>query len=243
MLKFGKKVTIFTIRKETIEKKERTRMKKVEKRNFQSVKTKPGYVRTALPLLLLVVFAIMGLVIVEMIMEKDSYKPGKITGTHYESEMLGISFDAPEGFEMSSQDQIDEQLKSSVSFANVMKSTSGRRMEMAAISEKGTSVSVITWNMEGDDMSAEQYVESSKKTVMQQYETKVKFTNDGEIFSKKIAGETYECLKLDFTSDDTKRCSESYVRMVDGYAVLIGIAYGPENTEERDAVLDAVKAL
>lgn len=84
------------------------------------------------------------------------------------------------------QDQIDEQLKSSVSFANVMKSTSGRRMEMAAISEKGTSVSVITWNMEGDDMSAEQYVESSKKTVMQQYETKVKFTNDGEIFSKKL---------------------------------------------------------
>ena len=83
MLKFGKKVTIFTIRKENIEKKERTRMKKVEKRNFQSVKTKPGYVRTALPLLLLVVFAIMGLVIVEMIMEKDSYKPGKITGTHY----------------------------------------------------------------------------------------------------------------------------------------------------------------
>ena len=72
MLKFGKKVTIFTIRKENIEKKERTRMKKVEKRNFQSVKTKPGYVRTALPLLLLVVFAIMGLVIVEMIMEKDS---------------------------------------------------------------------------------------------------------------------------------------------------------------------------
>ena len=205
-------------------------MKKVEKRNFQSVKTKPGYVRTALPLLLLVVFAIMGLVIVEMIMEKDSYKPGKITGTHY-------------GFEMPSQDQIDEQLKSSVSFANVMKSTSGRRMEMAAISEKGTSVSVITWNMEGDDMSAEQYVESSKKTVMQQYETKVKFTNDGEIFSKKIAGETYECLKLDFTSDDTKRCSESYVRMVDGYAVLIGIAYGPENTAERDAVLEAVKAL
>ena len=236
MLKFGKKVTIFTIRKENIEKKERTRMKKVEKRNFQSVKTKPGYVRTALPLLLLVVFAIMGLVIVEMIMEKDSYKPGKITGTHYESEMLGISFDAPEGFEMSSQDQIDEQLKSSVSFANVMKSTSGRRMEMAAISEKGTSVSVITWNMEGDDMSAEQYVESSKKTFMQQYETKV-------IFSKKIAGETYECLKLDFTSDDTKRCSESYVRMVDGYAVLIGIAYGPENTAERDAVLEAVKAL
>ena len=234
MLKFGKKVTIFTIRKENIEKKERTRMKKVEKRNFQSVKTKPGYVRTALPLLLLVVF---------VIMEKDSYKPGKITGTHYESEMLGISFDAPEGFEMSSQDQIDEQLKSSVSFANVMKSTSGRRMEMAAISEKGTSVSVITWNMEGDDMSAEQYVESSKKTVMQQYETKVKFTNDGEIFSKKIAGETYECLKLDFTSDDTKRCSESYVRMVDGYAVLIGIAYGPENTAERDAVLEAVKAL
>ena len=55
LLKFGKKVTIFTIRKENIEKKERTRMKKVEKRNFQSVKTKPGYVRTALPLLLLVV--------------------------------------------------------------------------------------------------------------------------------------------------------------------------------------------
>mgnify|MGYP000473691309 CR=1 FL=1 len=77
-------------------------MKKVEKRNFQSVKTKLGYVRTALHSLLLVVFAIMGLVIVEMIMEKDSYKPGKITGTHYESEMLGISFDAPEGFEMSS---------------------------------------------------------------------------------------------------------------------------------------------
>lgn len=62
-------------------------------------------------------------------------------------------------------------------------------------------------------------------------------------FQKKIAGETYECLKLDFTSDDTKRCSESYVRMVDGYAVLIGIAYGPENTAERDAVLEAVKAL
>ena len=49
--------------------------------------------------------------------------------------------------------------------------------------------------------------------------------------------------ELDFTSDDTKRCSESYVRMVDGYAVLIGIAYGPENTAERDAVLEAVKAL
>ena len=43
MLKFGKKVTIFTIRKENIEKKERTRMKKVEKRNFQSVKTKRPY--------------------------------------------------------------------------------------------------------------------------------------------------------------------------------------------------------
>lgn len=42
MLKFGKKVTIFTIRKENIEKKERTRMKKVEKRNFQSVKQSRG---------------------------------------------------------------------------------------------------------------------------------------------------------------------------------------------------------
>ena len=29
--------------------------------------------------------------------------------------------------------------------------------------------------------------------------------------------------------------------MVDGYAVLIGIAYGPENTAERNAVLEAVK--
>ncbi len=218
-------------------------MKKVEKRKFQSVKTKQGYVRTALPLLLVVVFAIMGLVIVEMIMEKDSYKPGKITGAHYESEMLGISFDAPEGFEMSSQEQIDEQLKSSVSFANVLKSTSGRRMEMAAISEKGTSISVITWNMEGDDMSARQYVESSKKTVMQQYATEIEFTNEGEIFSDKIAEQTYECLKLDFTSDNTKRCSESYVRMVDGYAVLIGVAYAPENTAERDALLASIKSL
>ena len=35
----------------------------------------------------------------------------------------------------------------------------------------------------------------------------------------------------------------SYMPTGAGYAVLIGIAYGPENTEERDAVLDAVKAL
>lgn len=168
-------------RKERENAHEKSRKKKLSK-----CKNKAGVCPYGVAFIVVGCFAIMGLVIVEMIMEKDSYKPGKITGTHYESEMLGISFDAPEGFEMSSQDQIDEQLKSSVSFANVMKSTSGRRMEMAAISEKGTSVSVITWNMEGDDMSAEQYVESSKKTVMQQYETKVKFTNDGEIFSKKL---------------------------------------------------------
>lgn len=217
--------------------------KKVEKRNFQSVKQKPGYIKRVLPPLLVVVLAIMGMVIIEMIMEKDSYKPGKIEGMHYESEMLGFSFDAPEGFEMSSQEQIDEQIKSSVSFANVLKSTSGRRMEVAAISKNGTSLSVITWNMEGDDMTAKQYIESSKKTVMQQYATEVEFENDGKVFSEEIAGETYECLKLDFTSDETKRCSESYVRMVDGYAVLIGVAYGPENVAERDAVLEAFKAL
>ncbi len=213
------------------------------KRNFQSVQTKSGYVRTVLPLLLVIILAIMGLVLVEMVLEKDSYKQGKITGRHYESEMLGISFDAPEGFEMSSQEQIDEQLKASVSFANVFKSTSGRRMEVAAISKNGTSLSVMTWNMEGDDMSAEQYIESSKKTVMQQYTEDVEFTNDGEIFSQELAGETYECLKLDFTSDEVKRSSESYVRMVDGYAVLIGIAYGPEHKAERDAVLESIKAL
>lgn len=219
-------------------------MKKVEKkRNFQSLEQKPGYIKRVLPPLLVVILAIMGMVIIEMIMEKDSYKPGKIEGTHYESQMLGFAFDAPEGFEMSSQEQIDEQIKSSVSFANVLKSTSGRRMEMATISENGTSVSIITWNMEGDDMTAKQYIASSKKTVMQQYASEVKFENDGEVFSEEIAGETYECLKLDFSSDDTKRCSESYVRMVDGYALLIGVAYAPENIAERDAVLGAFKAL
>ena len=41
MLKFGKKVTIFTIRKENIEKKERTRMKKVEKK-ISKCKNKAG---------------------------------------------------------------------------------------------------------------------------------------------------------------------------------------------------------
>lgn len=217
--------------------------KKVEKRNFQSLKQKPGYIKRVLPPLLVVILAIMGMVLIEMIMEKDAYKPGKIEGTHYESAMLGFSFDAPEGFEMSSQEQIDEQIKSSVSFANVLRSTSGRRMEMATISEKGTSVSIITWNMEGDDMTAKQYIESSKKTVMQQYAEEVEFKNNGKVFSEEIAGETYECLKLDFTSDDTERCSESYVRMVDGYALLIGVAYAPENVAERDAVLAAFKEL
>ena len=42
MLKFGKKVTIFTIRKENIEKKERTRMKKVEKKKLSKCKNKAG---------------------------------------------------------------------------------------------------------------------------------------------------------------------------------------------------------
>ena len=243
MLKFGKKSYYIYYKKREYRKERENAHEKSRKKKLSKCKNKAGVCPYGVAFIVVGCFCDYGIGNRGDDYGKRFLQTGKITGTHYESEMLGISFDAPEGFEMSSQDQIDEQLKSSVSFANVMKSTSGRRMEMAAISEKGTSVSVITWNMEGDDMSAEQYVESSKKTVMQQYETKVKFTNDGEIFSKKIAGETYECLKLDFTSDDTKRCSESYVRMVDGYAVLIGIAYGPENTAERNAVLEAVKAL
>lgn len=171
----------------------------------------------------------------------DAYRPGVVIENHYESEWLGLSFDTPEGFEMASKSEVEKLQKESAARYRQQMQGSRSNVEMMAKSENGTSITVMLWDMGGNKMTAKQYSEGSRDTLLQNYGKDLEFSEEGEVTSVQLAGQEYEHLKMQFGEEKDEVCSESYTRVIGDYAVIIGILYTPENTVERDAVVSALQ--
>lgn len=166
-----------------------------------------------------------------------TYQAGSVDGNHYESEWLGIQFDAPKNFHMYSA----KELKNRLTEAEEQERES-LTSDMYATSEDMGSVEIHV-EKKGSVTSAKEYLEAQQQEVLANAGDVMKFKNVGSISKETIAGQEYDCLKLEYTLDGMEICSERYARIVDECVVLIQIDYDPSASADRDAAIEAFKAL
>lgn len=170
---------------------------------------------------------------------KEAYKVGTIEGNHYESEWLGLQFDAPEGFHMYTRKELNYRTEE----AEEEVSDSGMTMDMCASSNEVGSVTITVEKREDEQMSAEKYVQEQRDSMLENDGKGMEFQDKGDLFTETIAGQEYAGMKMEYTLDDLNMCEETYVRMIDDCVVVIKFVYEPGDTDGRDSMYQALRQL
>lgn len=174
--------------------------------------------------------------------KKEAYKEGKIEGNHYESTWLGIQFDAPEGFYMYPREELEERAED----ARETDDISGKydmSIDMCAVSDQIGSVTVTVEKREKPDETPDEYADAVRQSQLKNNGPNMQFENEGEISEEMFAGEKYTCLKLQYTLEELRLCSERYIRMKQDCVIVIEFQYDPGDTAGRDVMYQAVREL
>lgn len=149
--------------------------------------------------------------------EKKEYAPGEFTDTGYDSEFLGFRYTTPEGFTLSTREELD-------SMMNVAMDAVGDDMnaiqkkyaeltviyEMMVMNETGSANANIT--LEKTSASVDKYVESFKSQASEL--SGMNITIEGDAEEVEVAGATYTKLTGSVDASGVTVKQEYYFRQV-----------------------------
>lgn len=178
--------------------------------------------------------------------DKKEYVPGKYTDTGYESEFLGIRFKTPEGFKLSTREELDGMM-------NVTPDDAGdegdelqeKYAERAVIFELYVTNENATANMnislEKASTSLEEYIENFKSQMVNVADMSVQLT--GETEDVEVAGATYK--KLAFTGSiealGLEMKQECYLREVGNRIMVMTVSNTGDNAGV-EALMEGIEA-
>ena len=113
---------------------------------------------------------------------------------------------------------------------------------MAAYEESGSmSVNVGIEKLWSSQMTVEQYLELAQKTLDHDMSEEIGLTFEG-ITEETIGGETYHCLheKMSY-AQTTEIRMDQYVRIEDGYVMVMSIGYGDDTAAMKDEFLSLIQ--
>lgn len=167
----------------------------------------------------------------------ESYVPGNIEGNHYENEWIGIKLDAPEQFHMLTKKELEQRMQ------EASEEEKDLLMDMCVSSDEMGSMTIYVEDLKNDSLTCREYLEKKQKEMLAKSGEVLKLTDEGTFSSEIIAGETYECYKIEYSLEELRLVSEYYVRIVDDCAVMIQIDYDPSTKAQRDELLQAIQEL
>ncbi|HEX3075848.1 MAG TPA: hypothetical protein VHQ24_03145 [Lachnospiraceae bacterium] len=178
--------------------------------------------------------------------DKDSseeYKKGTVTDTAFESKFLNLKFALPENFTMVSEEELDSYVQFA---AEKMYSDDAKTMidyakasvvyEVMAKNDLGSSISVVVENLNGKDVSIEQYIEIAKKQLTS---TGLAYTFADSTTKETLAGNEYTRLDATVEANGASMTQNMYFQKIGERMVLMTYSYTPDSEADFQTMKDA----
>lgn len=179
--------------------------------------------------------------------EPEPYVKGTVEGNHFESEWLNMKADFSEDYVMATEEEIaqmqsagSEILMGEEGQEKVDKAQEAGVMtnEMMVASVNGVPNSTVAVEkLTLANMTAEQYLDATEKQLLASMTEEVQISISAERPAVTIAGEDYLCLMASVTVSGVSMESYSYVRIKDGYAVVINTTFTTDTEQQKDELL------
>ncbi len=186
--------------------------------------------------------------IIGAIAANDGYIKGTLSDTSMESEYLGIRFDVPEGYIMSTPEEID----SYIDFGGelVFKDESKQILdyakantvyEMMAHAPSGNPNVLLCCERVPDNMTVENYIEAVSSQLISIAE--LSYYMDGELYTTIIGGQEYTVLPMTCQNEGVELYQEYMVRRHEKRMVSIIISYDGYTFDEAQELIDAFSVI
>lgn len=181
------------------------------------------------------------------------YAKGTVEGNHFESEWLNMKADFSDQYVMATEEEI-AQMQSEGS--EIMMNEEGQEImdeaqedgtvtnEMMVVAVSGTpNCTIVVEKLPLKNMTEKQYLQSTKEGLLSSMTEEVKIAVRGEMPTVVIAEEDYLCLQADISMGDIVMRSNTYVRIKDGYAVVINATFDADTETQKDEMLAAFQPI
>lgn len=178
--------------------------------------------------------------------DKDSsveYTKGTVTDTTFESKFLNLKFALPEKFTMVSEEELDSYVQFA---AEKMYSDDAKTMidyakasvvyEVMAKNDLGSSVSIVVENLNGKDVSIEQYIEIAEKQLTS---TGLAYTFADSTTKETVAGNEYTRLDATVEANGASMTQNMYFQKIGERMVLMTYSYTPDSEADFQIMKDA----
>lgn len=181
------------------------------------------------------------------------YAKGKVEGNHFESEWLNMQADFSDQYVMASEEEM-AQMQSAGS--EVLLGEDGQEVvdqaqeegkmvnEMMVLAPTGNpNCTVAVEKLPLKNFTAKQYLEATKQNLLNSITDELKIAMRGAMPIVEIAGEEFMCLRADMNMQGTRMSSNTYVRIKDGYAIVINATYNNDTEAQKDELLAVFKPM
>ena len=186
--------------------------------------------------------------------EKDPYVKGTVEGNHYENEWLNMRIDLPEDFVMATEEEqtnaqeaggqfLDEEGKDTMDKAYDSGIAS---YEMMAATLNGIpNANIALEKLPYKNATVEQYIEVAREAVEKSTTGGMTISFADDVADTDVGGQTYKRMagtaQIEVEGGSAEFNMDLYVRVQDGYAVVITTTYTADTAAQNDAFLASVQ--
>lgn len=174
------------------------------------------------------------------------YAPGTFTETGYETKFLGFRFTTPEGFVLSSKEELTQLMGLTMDTLNEsgdITDVQQKYAELATIYELMVSDSIgganINIILEKTSVPINSYIEIVKKQLTEVSVMDVTINSEEKV---EFAGETYTRLSADVEANGVTMYQDYYMRKVNGYVMTMTVTWADGYEDKIDALLNGFAA-
>ncbi|WP_455716539.1 hypothetical protein [Anaerosporobacter sp.] len=180
---------------------------------------------------------------------KNEYVKGTIKENEYESKYLNLSFTAPEGFSLLTEDVLDQyvQFSSDIIYKDkdqtvidYAKAVAVYEMMCVENATNSANVNIVVENLLGVERTEDEYIELAKQQLQS---TGIDYTFGGTIKNVELAGEKYTVIDCIGNYYGQELLQQMYVRNIGDRMVVLTVTYTEDTVESKDALLDGFSAL
>lgn len=173
------------------------------------------------------------------------YVQGTFTETGYESEYLGFRFTTPDGFALSTREELDTAMSTSMELLGDDYTDAQKKYaELVTIYEMMVSDELGTVNanivLEKTNLSVDKYIDAVK-TQMEGLSA-MTVTVDEDVTDVEFAGTTYKKLCLDTEMQGIVLNQDCYFRKVGDRVMMMTVTWLDEFADSKDALINAFAA-
>lgn len=183
--------------------------------------------------------------------DEDQTMYGTMDGNCYANEWFNLRMELPENYIILTGDELgfaqdiaadqfmteegQERLEDAQNYGNV-------RYVMGAVDDAGAVTVNIGIEKVFKSMTIDQYLNLMQKAVERDITDNLGLTFEG-ITEENVGGETYHCIheKMVYDASAGELHMEQYLRLVDGYVIVMSIGYSADAAPQKDALVAAMQ--